>query len=74
MTDYKAALEYLKKQTTWLAASDMMNMEHFHTALKALQIADKQQHYCPEWDYMKIDNTTPEFEACLCFDTQEAVE
>lgn len=23
-------------------------------------------HYCPDWDYMAIHSTSPEFEACLC--------
>jgi len=27
----------------------------------------KQAHYCPEWDYLYIDNNCPEFDACLCF-------
>ena len=25
------------------------------------------RHYCPEWDFMPIDETSAEFEACLCF-------
>jgi hypothetical protein len=25
------------------------------------------KHYCPEWDFMAIDETCPEFDACLCF-------
>lgn len=25
-----------------------------------------KRHYCPDWDYMAIDETTPEFEACTC--------
>lgn len=27
---------------------------------------NKYKHTCPEWDYAVIDNTMPEFEACLC--------
>jgi hypothetical protein len=27
----------------------------------------KRKHSCPEWDYMVIDEDSPEFEACLCF-------
>ena len=23
-------------------------------------------HWCPEWDFMPIDETLPEFEACIC--------
>ena len=26
----------------------------------------KCAHYCPEWDFMPIDETVPEFEACNC--------
>lgn len=26
----------------------------------------KHKHYCPEWDYMAIDETCPEYKACLC--------
>lgn len=25
-----------------------------------------KKHFCPEWDYMAIDETCPEFEACSC--------
>ena len=24
-------------------------------------------HYCIEWDFMWIDEDSPEFECCLCF-------
>ena len=27
----------------------------------------KRKHSCPEWDYMVIDQVSPEFEACLCY-------
>jgi hypothetical protein len=27
----------------------------------------KRKHSCPEWDYMVIDEDSPEFEACLCY-------
>ena len=27
----------------------------------------KFKHYCPEWDFMAIDETCVEFDACLCF-------
>lgn len=26
-----------------------------------------KRHFCPDWDYMEIDDTCPEFECCLCF-------
>jgi hypothetical protein len=25
------------------------------------------KHYCPEWDFLAIDETCPEFAACLCY-------
>ena len=24
------------------------------------------KHYCPDWDYMAIDETCSEFDCCLC--------
>lgn len=27
----------------------------------------KRKHSCPEWDYMVIDEDSPEFESCLCY-------
>jgi hypothetical protein len=24
------------------------------------------KHYCPDWDFMAIDETCPEYEACTC--------
>jgi hypothetical protein len=27
----------------------------------------KRKHSCPDWDYMIIDEDSPEFGACLCF-------
>jgi len=26
----------------------------------------KFKHFCPDWDYMAIDETCPEFDACTC--------
>lgn len=25
------------------------------------------RHYCPDWDYLFIDETYPEFQSCLCY-------
>jgi hypothetical protein len=25
-----------------------------------------KDHFCPEWDYLLINDSMPEFEACLC--------
>ena len=27
----------------------------------------KREHSCPDWDYMVIDEDSPEFESCLCY-------
>ena len=27
----------------------------------------KRKHSCPNWDYMVIDEDSPEFESCLCY-------
>lgn len=32
----------------------------------------KYEHYCHEWDGMKIDESMPEFGVCICFDDQDA--
>jgi hypothetical protein len=29
-------------------------------------LTGKYQHYCPEWDYLPIDDTCMEFEVCTC--------
>ena len=29
------------------------------------------KHYCVEWDFLPIDETCPEFEACNCGDKDE---
>lgn len=33
----------------------------------------KRKHSCPDWDYMVIDEDSPEFESCLCY-TESAKE
>ena len=30
-------------------------------------------HYCPDWDYLPIDDTCMEFEACTCNRKEENV-
>ncbi len=27
----------------------------------------KRKHSCPDWDYMVIDEDSPEFDCCLCY-------
>lgn len=33
------------------------------------QLKGELKHYCPDWDYLAIDEFAPEFEACTCFPT-----
>ena len=28
-------------------------------------------HRCPDWDFLPIDETTPEMDACLCFTEED---
>jgi len=30
-------------------------------------LSGEHAHYCADWDWMPIDETCPEFEACLCY-------
>lgn len=30
------------------------------------RLKGKMKHFCPDWDYMAIDENCPEFEACAC--------
>lgn len=39
-----------------------MDTEYF----KYVSLTGRYKHYCPDWDYMAIDETCPEFESCLC--------
>lgn len=34
-------------------------------------LTGKYAHYCPDWDFMTIDETCPEFEACTCFPNED---
>lgn len=29
-------------------------------------LTGEKKHFCPEWDFLPIDETRPEFEACTC--------
>jgi hypothetical protein len=29
-------------------------------------LVGKMRHWCPDWDYLPIDETCSEFEACTC--------
>ena len=35
---------------------------HFHGKI----LTGKYKHYCPDFDYLPIDETCTEFEYCLC--------
>lgn len=30
------------------------------------KLTGKLKHYCPDWDFMAIDENSPEFSACTC--------
>ena len=32
-----------------------------------LELKGKKKHFCPDWDFMPIDESSPEFTACTCF-------
>ena len=31
-------------------------------------LSGEKAHYCPDWDYLPIDETCEEIEACTCFE------
>jgi hypothetical protein len=31
-----------------------------------LKLKGEKKHFCPDWDFMAIDEFCPEFEACTC--------
>ena len=33
-------------------------------------LTGKYAHWCQEWDYMTVYGTCPEFECCLCYESQ----
>jgi len=40
------------------------HVDRENEAYKKLQ--GKFKHFCPDWDFMAIDENCPEFEACTC--------
>lgn len=40
------------------------HVDRENEAFKSLRGVKK--HFCPDWDYMAIDETCPEFECCSC--------
>ena len=32
------------------------------------ELVGEYRHWCPEWDYLPVDETCEEFTCCLCFD------
>ena len=36
-------------------------------------LVGKYSHWCPEWDFMPIDETCKEFEFCSCYPTKKKV-
>ena len=39
------------------------NSRHQHGRV----LTGKFCHYCPEWDFLTVDETVPEWEACVCY-------
>lgn len=37
-------------------------------------LTGKYKHYCPDWDFLPIDETCPEFNCCTCPDPKEKEE
>ena len=48
------------------------NVDRESEAFKRLRGVKK--HFCPDWDYMAIDETCEEFQACSCFDVRGNLE
>jgi hypothetical protein len=44
-------------------------IDHEEMIFKTL--TGKYKHYCVEWDGMAIDEFSPEFEACLCYNVEK---
>ena len=38
------------------------------------KLTGKYKHWCPEWDYLPIDETCPEYSSCSCFNNTPAGE
>ena len=34
----------------------------------------KLAHYCRDWDFLPVDEHSPEFECCLCFTREERAQ
>lgn len=35
-----------------------------------VELMGPHRHYCPDWDYLPIDQTCIEFESCTCFEKE----
>ena len=40
--------------------------KHDYEEKKFMQLVGIYRHYCPDWDYMAIDEHSPEIEGCTC--------
>lgn len=45
-----------------------MSMKDEEAIFKTLK--GKFKHFCYDWDFMAIDETFPEWDACTCFDQE----
>lgn len=37
-------------------------------------LVGKFKHWCPDWDYLPIDETCAEFMACLCYEEESEAQ
>ena len=58
--------------TPWESDLTKLLKDRFSVETRAALHAARHRHYCPEWDEMFIDDSMPEFAACLCFKPRAA--
>lgn len=67
-TDQKMSKHLRKHGPSWSKIDDDVTED-------MAKLSGKLKHFCPDWDYMAIDETMPEFEACTCrSDTSAATQ
>jgi hypothetical protein len=32
-----------------------------------MKLTGEKAHWCPDWDFLLVDETMPEYDACTCF-------
>lgn len=51
----------------------MSDFERDSLAEHGRVLAGKCKHYCPDWDFMTVDETRAEFDSCTCYPMSEPV-